>query len=294
MSKLIQPGETLRVMVFGAHPDDCDVSMGGTALRFVQAGARVQFVSLTNGNKGHQSILPVALAKRRLDEAEASAAIFGVEKYTILSHEDCELTADLATRRQVTTLIRAFAPHLVFCPRLCDYHPDHRATAQLIQDASYIVNVPHWCQNAPIRGVTPVIYFVRDSFRYPRELRPDVLVPIDEQLNLLLTALCCHESQFFEWLPYDKGIREVPDAEHPEERKAFIRRYWIDARKQYDRNRFFGCLQERFGEAAAAIGHVDAFELSEYGNQPTEEDMEFLFPFPVYRRETWKQTGHRS
>lgn len=273
--------QDLRVMIIGAHPDDPDITGGGLALNFVKVGATVKLVSMCNGDKGHMSMSPEALAARRYQEAQRSKAILGVDEYRVLNHHDCELEVTLEMRKEVTRLIRGFAPHLVITHRTCDYHADHRAVGTLVMDSAYLLGVPLWCPETPIPSVKPAIYFLRDSFRKPSELRPDVILRIDDVMEQLIEALCSHESQFFEWLVFDKGLEaDLPPPDDREGRKAFIMKHWMVPRKSYDAQRFRARLVEVYGEAEAErIRYAEAYELSEYGYQPTPEEQSWLFPF---------------
>jgi len=274
----IRPGD-LRVMIIGAHPDDPDITGGGIALKYVKAGATVKLVSMCNGDKGHMAMTSEALAARRYREAQRSRAILGVDEYRIVPHRDCEIEVTLEMRQEMTRLIRAFAPHVVFTHRTCDYHADHRAVGTLVMDSAYLLGVPLWCPETPIPTVKPAIYFLRDAFTHPAELRPDIVVDIGDEMDQLLTALCSHESQFFEWLAFDKRIAEAvpPDLEG---RKAFIEKYWMVPRKRFDADRFRLRLEAVYGQGRGAlVRYAEAYELSEYGYQPSAEEVKQLFPF---------------
>lgn len=117
--------EPIRVIMIGAHPDDCDLDGGGTALLFASMGYAVKFVSITNGDAGHQSEGGGALAKRRMAEAKEAGKRFGVE-YEVLDNHDGELTPSLQVRHQIIRKIREWKADIVISPRPNDYHPDHR------------------------------------------------------------------------------------------------------------------------------------------------------------------------
>ncbi|HLW10783.1 MAG TPA: PIG-L family deacetylase, partial [Fermentimonas sp.] len=138
----------INVIVIGAHPDDADGSTGGTAIKFAELGHNVLFVSLTNGDAGHQSMGGGVLAKRRRTEAEEAAKRFGV-KYVVLENHDGELLPTLELRKDVIRLIREWNADIVIGPRPNDYHPDHRNTATVIQDAAYLVIVPNVVTDTP-------------------------------------------------------------------------------------------------------------------------------------------------
>src|SRR5688572_18905519 len=130
------------LLVFGAHPDDCEFTAGGLAALYAQIGGRVCFVSMTNGDAGHQSLGGATLARIRREEARAAAAVIGIES-RVLENHDGELLPTLDRRREVIRLIREWQPELILTPRPYDYHPDHRYTSILVQDAAYMVTVPN-------------------------------------------------------------------------------------------------------------------------------------------------------
>lgn len=268
----------LRILVFGAHPDDPDFSAGGVAALYGQLGHRVKFVSLTNGDAGHHEIGGVELARRRYAETQAVARVLGLVEYQVLDNHDGELEPTLANRRQVIRLIREFQPDLILGPRPNDYHPDHRYTSILIQDAAYMVTVPNVVSLTDHLSRNPVIAYVGDRFRHPYPFTPDVAVDIGPVIEKKLDALHCHVSQVYEWLPYNAGqSSEVPTAEEE-------RRQWLAARYRPRfakvATQYRDTLARWYGAARAeTIQYAEAFEICEYGAQPSEEDLRRLFPF---------------
>ena len=267
--------EPLRVRAIGAHPDDADLRAGAATLKLVDRGARVRFVSVANGDLGHQTMAPADLAARRLGEARASGRAFGLEEYAILGYHDCEVEATLELRRRLTRLIRDFAPHIVMTHRTCDYHADHRAVGTAVMDATYLLGVPHWCPETPRPPVLPAVFYLRDPFTVPRPIRPDLLVDADPYVERNVTALLCHESQFFEWLPYDAGFADkVPDPGDDAARRAFIVEHWL-SRKVEDVSRFDNVWRER-NPGAPLPTYLEAFEFSEYGRAPTDWELSWF------------------
>jgi len=268
----------LNILVFGAHPDDPDFSAGGVAALYSQLGHRVKFVSLTNGDAGHHEIGGVELARRRFAEAQAVARVLGLVEYQVLDNHDGELEPSLPNRRQVIRIIREFQPDLILTPRPNDYHPDHRYTAILVQDAAYMVTVPNIVALTDHLPRNPVIAYVSDRFRHPYPFTPDVAVDVGPVIDRKLAALDCHVSQVYEWLPYNAGQLETVPAD-PAARRAWLAdRY--RARFASVADRFRAVLARWYGASRAAeIQYAEAFEICEYGAQPSEDELRQLFPF---------------
>jgi LmbE family N-acetylglucosaminyl deacetylase len=269
--------DRLRVLVIGAHPDDCDITAGGVAALYAQQGHTVTFVSVTNGDAGHHEMGGGTLARRRLGEAAAAGKAIGIE-YRILDNHDGQLLPTLDRRDQIIALIRELRPDLVMSPRPNDYHPDHRYTAQLIQDAAYMVTVPNVAAHSPHLPKNPVIVYVSDHFKKPYPFTPDVAVAIDSVVEKKIDMLHAHVSQFYEWLPYNGGYLESVPAGDAE------RRAWLRDRFQPRlggiADRFRPLLAKFYGEERAAkIQYAEAFEGCEYGLPLTQENIPRLFPF---------------
>ncbi len=119
----------LRIIAFGAHPDDCDGDAGGIAALWAAKGHAVKFVSVTNGDAGHQSEGGGALAKRRRAEAQEAGRRFGIAEYEVLDNHDGELVPTLAVRQQIIRRIRQWNADIVHRPaaqRLPPRPPLHR------------------------------------------------------------------------------------------------------------------------------------------------------------------------
>jgi LmbE family N-acetylglucosaminyl deacetylase len=265
-----------RIIVFGAHPDDCELDAGGTAARWAKLGYPVKFVSVTNGDIGHHELAGAILARRRTAEVKAAARVLGVET-EVLDIHDGELMPTLENRRTITRKIREWRADVVIGPRPNDYHPDHRYTGILLQDAAFMVIVPSFCPDVPALRKNPVFLYTEDSFRKPAPFEPDVVVSIDPVFEAKVDAIDALESQFYEWNPWLFGYL----GEVPKDRAA--RREWLKGRlvKQYGAtaDRFRAKLIEELGEEAGkAVKTAEAFEVCEYGTQPSKEDLRRLFP----------------
>lgn len=267
--------DTLDVLVFGAHPDDCDIKAGGVAAKHADAGHNVRFVSVTNGDAGHHEIGGVELARRRREEAAAAAEVLGIE-YEIMDHHDGELEPTLERRKKFIRMIRNYEPDLILTHRPNDYHPDHRYTSRLVQDSAYMVTVPNICTGTDALDYNPVIAYLSDDFQKPYPFDPDVVVAIDDVIDRKTEALHQHESQVYEWLPYNMGrTDEVPESEAG--RKEWIREEWME-RSADVADRYRDLLVERYGEAGEDVRYAEAFEGCEYGSPLTDENSEELFP----------------
>ncbi len=268
--------QPLRVIMIGAHPDDAEGDGGGTAMLWTAAGAKVQLVSVTNGDAGHQSEGGGALARRRAAESLRAAKVLGVSWRTLGFH-DGELEPSLEVRKAVIRAIREWQADIVFLPRPNDYHPDHRYTAQVVQDAAYMVMVPNVCPETPRLEKNPVFMYFEDGFQKPIPFKADVAVDVGPVLERKLRALAEMDSQMFEWLPWIGGRLE----EVPKDKTARVD-WYIKRRsggKTGPENPHYGLLAERYGkERADRIAHVEAFEVCEFGRQPERAELWELFP----------------
>jgi LmbE family N-acetylglucosaminyl deacetylase len=263
----------IRVIAFGAHPDDCDLGAGGLAAKLSKMGHKVKFVSLTNGDAGHQSMGGGALAKRRRAEATESGRRLGIE-YEVLDNHDGELLPTLEVRLQVIRRIRQWNADVVISPRTNDYHPDHRNTGQVVQDAAYMVMVPNVAPDTPPIQKNPVFLHFQDRFQKPQPFRADIAIDIGDVFETKINALDAHESQFYEWLPWIGGEAEKVPAGKAE-RKAWL----ASQRTRPITSTVRAALEKFYGkDAAAKIQYIEAFEVSELGTQPNEEMLRKLFP----------------
>jgi LmbE family N-acetylglucosaminyl deacetylase len=265
----------LRIIVFGAHPDDCDIDAGGTAALWAAKGHAVKFVALTNGDAGHQSEGGGALAKRRRAEAQEAGRRFGIAEYEVLDNHDGELEPTLAVRQQVIRRIRQWQADVVIAPRPNDYHPDHRYTGVVVQDTAYMVVVPNVTPDTPPLARNPVFLYSHDHFQRPNPFRPDVAVSIDAVIEKKIKALDAHASQFYEWLPWVEGALESVPKE-PAARLA-----WLGQQRggQPIREDVRAALRKWYGAKADGVKNAEAFEVCEYGRRPSEADLRRLFPF---------------
>ena len=199
-----------RYLMIGAHPDDPDIRFGGSAIKLIKAGHVVKFVSLTNGCCGHQTLSGKELADRRYAETQKAKAVIGLSEYEVWRDSpDCELEPTVANRKRLIRLIRDFRPDVVLSHRLCDYHADHRAAAQLVQDAAYLTQVPQFCPESPIPEESPVFGCVWDSFTIPLPFRADAAIPIDDVIDESEVTLAVTEIEDLDGVAFAELVGET-------------------------------------------------------------------------------------
>lgn len=255
----------MNVLVIGAHPDDCEYRVAGTAVKLVRRGDRVKFLNLTNGNAGHHEMAGSKLAARRARETGEACRRLGVTQVETLDVPDGELTPSLDLRRAVIRRIREWEADVVITHRPNDYHPDHRYTSALVADAAFMVTVPAICPGVPALRKNPVFLYMEDEFTKPSPFNPDIVVPVDDVWDLKVAALDAHESQFYEWLPWLDGVLE----EVPVDR---------DARREWLSRKLTRPLAPQVRAALdPAVVHAEAFELCEYGRRLERHELAALF-----------------
>ncbi|MHC4533643.1 MAG: PIG-L deacetylase family protein [Planctomycetota bacterium] len=269
----------LRIIAFGAHPDDCEIRAGGVAAMWAAQGHHVKFVSTTNGDIGHFKMAGGPLAKRRTKEVQECAKILNIET-EVLDIHDGEIMPTLENRKTFVRLIREWKADIVLGPRTNDYHPDHRYTGVLVQDAAYMVIVPFICPDVPHLKTNPVFLYFSDRFKKPNPFEPDLVVAIDDVIEKKLDAMVALESQFVEggvsgnesMIPKNDRQRA---AAHKRVRERFRRRFESTANQYRDK------LIELYGEKKGKkVRYAEAFEVTEYGRRPSASELKTkLFPF---------------
>ena len=272
----------LRIIFFGAHPDDPEYKAGGTAAKWAKLGHHVKLVSMTNGDIGHWKSAGGPLALRRKAEAAAADKVLGVTS-EVLDIHDGELMPTLDNRRTVVRLIREWRADIVISHRPWDYHPDHRYTGVLVQDAAYMVTVAYFCPDSPPLKKNPLFLYSSDRFKSPYPFRADIVVSVDDTFELKLDAIHELASQAYEGGAdgNEERYTAVPPAENVAARKDWLRKRW-SVRQADEAERFRAQLtnERRYGaEKGAVVKFAEAFEICEYGLQPSEAEIHKLFPF---------------
>jgi len=262
----------LNILVIGAHPDDCEADAGGTAILWARMGHRVKFISLTNGDAGHYAMGGGELAKIRMGEAMEAGKRYGVE-YRVYDNHDGELMPTLENSLKVIREIRKWNADVVIGPRPNDYHPDHRNTAILMQDAAYLVIVPNVAPDTPPLKKNPVFLYASDRFQKPTPFEPHIAINIDEVFEQKIYGMAAHASQHFDWLPWTSGrLDQVPEDEAS--RLELLGKWRPSTPTEPIRE----CLKKWYGDQAGDVSHAEAFEICEYGKQPDKQEILRLFP----------------
>jgi len=272
------PGDgKLRIIVFGAHPDDPEYRSAGVAMKWARQGHHVKLVATTNGDIGHWETAGGPLALRRKKEVAEVARRLGVVN-DVLDNHDGELEPTLENRRTVTRLIKQWNADIVITNRPNDYHPDHRYTSVLVQDSAYMVTVPFITPDVPPLKKNPVFLYSSDRFQKPTPFKPDIAISIDDVMEPTLDALLVMESQIHEGgangypgiFPADPAGRQK---RRDEVRASLARRYAAEA------DRYRDLLVKFEGEKGRAAKYAQAYEICEYGRQPTQAELKQMFPF---------------
>lgn len=268
----------LRIIIFGAHPDDAEYRGAGVAMKWAKQGHHVKLVSATNGDIGHWQIAGGPLALRRTQEVKEVGRRLGVAT-EVLDIHDGEIMPTLENRRTFTRLIREWNADIVITNRPNDYHPDHRYTSILVQDSAYMVTVPFFCPDIPLLKKNPVYLYTSDRFKRPNPFTADAAVAIDDVIEPTLDALLVMESQIHEGgangdaslYPSDPAARKK---RQDEVRKSLARRY-ANAADTY-RDALIAFYGEQRGKQ---VRYAQAFEICEYGRQPSRDELRKLLPF---------------
>jgi LmbE family N-acetylglucosaminyl deacetylase len=271
----------LRIIAFGAHPDDAEYKNGGTAAKWAALGHHVKLVSVTNGDIGHWNMAGGALAKRRTAESKAAAKLLGVTSQVLDIH-DGELLPTLENRRTITRLIREWKADIVIAHRPWDYHPDHRYVGVLVQDAAFMVTVPYFCPDTPHLKRNPVFLYSSDRFQKPYPFDPDVVVAVDDVMEQKVLAINELVSQ-----AYEGGAggsqnyveTRVPPAADTKGRLAWLRERWQRRQSSVANNYRDGLIRMYGEERGKAVKYAEAFEVCEDGRRPNAAELRKLFPF---------------
>lgn len=270
------PPRPLRIIAFGAHPDDAELKASGVAALWAAAGHKVKFVAMTNGDVGHFESAGGPLANRRKAEVGECAKILGIETQVLDIH-DGELMPSLENRRTVSRLIRDWQADIVMGHRPYDYHPDHRYTGVLMDDSAVVVVAPFFVPDTKPVARNPVFLYYSDNFQDPKPFTPSVVVGIDAVADKKWQCVGAMPSQFGDKDSWQaRTIPNVPQGDR--ERAAFlldiVKKRNIAVADQY-RDRLVALYGEDRGRK---IQYAEAFQLGQYGRQAPAGELKAMFP----------------
>ncbi|MCX6292040.1 MAG: bacillithiol biosynthesis deacetylase BshB1 [Bacteroidetes bacterium] len=190
----------LDILVFGAHPDDAELSCGGTILKHVSLGKKVGLIDLTAGELGTRGD-----AETRSKEAADAAKILGVVTRENLLFADGFFQNDKEHQWKVAASIRKYKPEIILCNAVTDRHPDHPKAAKLVSDAAFLAGLLKVettdVGNKQEPWKTKAVYhYIQDRY-----IKPDFVIDITEFMEKKMEAIKAYRSQFYN-----------PDSSEPE------------------------------------------------------------------------------
>lgn len=212
------PLTAVDVVAFGAHPDDVEISAGGTVARMIAQGYSVAIVDLTRGELGTRGS-----AELRTQEAAAAGEILGITHRVNLDMADGFFGYTEENQRKIIEMVRVFQPRIVLANALHDRHPDHGKGARLVSDACFLAGLrkvvtEHNGATQPAHRPKAIYHYGQDHHR-----TPDLVVDITDFFDQKMAAIQAFSSQF-----YDPKSTEPKTPISGEEFFAFLRARCMD------------------------------------------------------------------
>jgi bacillithiol biosynthesis deacetylase BshB1 len=209
----------LDVLAIAAHPDDVELSAGGTLIKLAERGYKTGVLDLTRGEAGTRGT-----PEQRASEAARAAQLLGLSMRENLDLGDAHLWVNEESRTKLVRVLRRWRPRLLLTQHWDDPHPDHAHTSQLVREAAHVSGLAKYDAEAGLERWRPacVAYFL-----FPRTVAPTFIVDISETSARKWEAIRAHASQFFS-----------PDSQAPQSRvstEEFLR-------EMESRDRYFGAL----------------------------------------------------
>ncbi|MCD4654861.1 bacillithiol biosynthesis deacetylase BshB1 [bacterium] len=175
------------VLAIGAHPDDVELTIGGTIAGLVRRGKRVAVIDMTRGEMGTRGT-----PEQRSKEAATAAEILGLTERINLDMDDGYLANTLENRRKLIAEIRRLRPKIVLAHHWNDLHPDHCAVAEMVKDTMYPIGMPKYqAEGKPYRPNEVLFYMGHFPFE------PNLIVDVSEDMETKMAACRCYQSQLF-------------------------------------------------------------------------------------------------
>ena len=187
------PFDTVDILAFGAHPDDIELGCGGTIVRAVSQGKKVGLVDLTRGELGTRGT-----AEIRDREAKAAATVLGASFRENLGFRDAFFINDEAHQKKVIETIRRYRPTVVLCNAIEDRHIDHAKGSRLVSDACFLaglqkIKIDVKGESLPAWRPDVVYHYIQW-----KDITPDFVMDISEQLEAKIEAIQAYKSQFYD------------------------------------------------------------------------------------------------
>lgn len=183
----------LDILAFGSHPDDIEISMGGTILHYVSEGKKVGIVDLTEGELGTRGTV-----ESRYAEADAASKFMGIETRVNLQMKDGFFQHDEENLMKIIEQIRRFKPEIVFANSITDRHPDHAKGAKLVAEAAYLAGLSKIKSNW--NGVDQHAHRPRLTLHYIQDylISPTIVFDVSAFMDKKIEAIKCYKTQFYD------------------------------------------------------------------------------------------------
>ena len=178
--------ETVDIIFFGAHPDDVELSCGGTVAKSVKDGLRVGIIDLTRGEMGTRGT-----PQTRKKEAAAAAKALGATFRTQLDFQDGNLQTGREQELEIIAQLRRWRPSLVVGPYPDDRHPDHTRTGRILTEASFYAGLKSLKTDLPEHRPQTVLYYLQ-NYMFP----PSFVVDVSKHWKTKMKAVAAYKSQF--------------------------------------------------------------------------------------------------
>ena len=183
----------LDILAFGAHPDDIELSCGGTILKHIQLGKKIGLIDLTRGELGTRGT-----AELRDKEAKEAASILGVSVRENLNFADGFFQNDPAHQLKVISIIRKYQPEIILCNAVSDRHPDHGKAAKLVAEAAFYAGLIKIESTSDKKKqdawrTKSVFHYIQDRY-----IRPDFVTDISEFMEKKMEVVKAFRSQFYD------------------------------------------------------------------------------------------------
>ncbi|HCY45699.1 MAG TPA: bacillithiol biosynthesis deacetylase BshB1 [Flavobacteriales bacterium] len=190
----------LDILAFAAHPDDIELSAGGTLVKAVKEGRKVGIVDLTKGELGSRGSSVI-----RANEAVAAAEILGLSIRENLGLADGFFEINQTSQLEVIKMIRKYQPEIVLANAVSDRHPDHGKGAELVHKSAFLSGLIKI--KTEVDGEEQAAWRPKRVFHYIQDhyIKPDFVVNITDEFEEKLKSIMAYSSQFFS--PEDDGVK---------------------------------------------------------------------------------------